>query len=96
MDDRSCSESWLDSSTAEKLYGQRVRREAMNPKHYSILIKWDPRENIYVVTIPELYRCRTHGETHNEAIKNALEVIELWIEDAQKAGDPIPQPSFAA
>jgi hypothetical protein len=24
-----------------------------------------------------------------EAIKNAQEVIELWIEDAQKAGEPI-------
>ena len=68
----------------------------MKPEHYSILIQWDPRDNIYVVTIPELYGCRTHGETYEEAIKNALEVIELWIEDAQKAGDPIPQPSFAA
>lgn len=68
----------------------------MNPRHYSILIQWDPRDNIYVVTLPELHGCRTHGETYEEAIKNALEVIELWIEDAQKAGDPIPRPSFAA
>jgi len=68
----------------------------MSPNPYSILIQWDPRDKIYVVTILELYGCRTHGETYEEAIKNALEVIELWIEDAQKAGDPIPQPSFAA
>ncbi|GCE03955.1 type II toxin-antitoxin system HicB family antitoxin [Dictyobacter aurantiacus] len=68
----------------------------MNPKHYSMLIQWDPRDNIYVVTIPELAGCRTHGDTYEEAIKNALEVIELWIEDAQKAGEPIPQPTFAA
>jgi predicted RNase H-like HicB family nuclease len=68
----------------------------MNPKHYSMLIQWDPRDNIYVVTVPELYGCRTHGDTYEEAIKNALELIELWIEDAQKVGDPIPQPSVAA
>ncbi|GHO84226.1 type II toxin-antitoxin system HicB family antitoxin [Dictyobacter formicarum] len=68
----------------------------MNPNHYSMLIQWDPRDNIYVVTIPELAGCRTHGNTYDEAIKNALEVIELWIEDAQKAGEPIPQPTFAA
>ena len=68
----------------------------MNPSHYSMLIQWDPRDDIYVVTIPELPGCRTHGETYEEAIKNAIEVIELWIEDAQKAGEPIPQPTFAA
>ncbi len=68
----------------------------MNPNHYSMLIQWDPRDNIYVVTIPELARCHTHGNTYTEAIKNALEVFELWIEDAQKAGESIPQPSFAA
>ena len=68
----------------------------MNPSHYSMLIQWDPRDDIYVVTIPELPGCRTHGETYEEAIKNAIEVIELWIEDARKAGEPIPQPTFAA
>ena len=61
-----------------------------------MLIQWEPRDNIYVVTIPELSGCRTHGDTYEEAIKNALEVIELWIEDAQKAGEPIPRPTFAA
>jgi len=30
----------------------------------------------------------THGRTYTEAVKNALEVIELWIEDAQKSGEP--------
>ena len=31
-----------------------------------------------------------------EAIKNAHEVISLWIEDAQKAGEPIPPPMVTA
>ncbi|MEO6890409.1 MAG: type II toxin-antitoxin system HicB family antitoxin [Ktedonobacteraceae bacterium] len=68
----------------------------MNPKHYSMLIQWDPRDNIYVVTIPELSGCRTHGDSYEEAIKNTLEIIALWIEDAQKAGESIPQLTFAA
>ena len=88
----------MPDTTRYKMYKKHLERlvKQMSPKHYSKLIQWDPRDNIYVVTIPELYGCRTHGETYEEAIKNALEVIELWIEDAQKAGDPIPQPSFAA
>lgn len=66
----------------------------MNPKHYLLYIQWDPRDNIYVVTVPELHGCRTHGDTHKEAIENALELIEMWIEDAQKTGEPIPPPMF--
>lgn len=68
----------------------------MNPNHYSLVIQWDPRDNIYVVTVPELPGTRTHGRTYEEAIKNAHEAISLWIEDAQKAGEPIPPPMVTA
>ncbi len=68
----------------------------MNPEHYSMVIRWDPRDDIYIVDVPELPGCRTHGKTYAEAIKNALEVIELWIEDAIKSGEPVPPPLVAA
>lgn len=64
----------------------------MNPEHYSLLIQWDAEDNIYVVTVPELPGCRTHGKTYDEAIKNALEVIELWLETAKDLGWSIPRP----
>ena len=68
----------------------------MNAQHYSINIQWDPRDDIYIVTVPELPGCKTHGKTYKEAIGNALKVIELWIEDAQKVGEPIPLPMIKA
>ena len=68
----------------------------VQPEHYSMNIRWDPRGDIYVVSIPEFPGARTHGKTHGEAIRNALEVIELLIEDAQKAGEPIPSPMVVA
>jgi predicted RNase H-like HicB family nuclease len=68
----------------------------MKPEYYSKVIQWDPRDNIYIVSVPELPGCRTHGKTYEEAIQNALEVIELWIEDAQASGQPIPAPRVAA
>jgi len=64
-------------------------------KHYSMLIQWDPRDNIYIVTVPEL-KIRTHGKTYEEAIKNASEVIELWIDVATQDGRPIPPPQTYA
>jgi predicted RNase H-like HicB family nuclease len=66
----------------------------MNPKHYSMHIQWDPRDNIYIVSVPELPGCKTHGDTYEEAIKNASEVIDLWTEAAEKDGRPVPPPRY--
>ena len=68
----------------------------MNPEHYSMLIQWDEEDKIYVVSVPELPGCRTHGKTYEEAIKNALEVIELWLETARDLEWEIPKPQTLA
>jgi predicted RNase H-like HicB family nuclease len=54
--------------------------------HYSLIIEWDPRDNIYVVTMPELPGCRTHGATYAEAIRMAQEAIEVWVTGALQDG----------
>ncbi len=66
-------------------------------KHYSMIIQWDPNDKIYVVTVPELPGCMTHGHTHEEAIKQGEDAIESWLLVAQELGRPIPTPkTFAA
>jgi predicted RNase H-like HicB family nuclease len=60
--------------------------------HYSLIIEWDPRDDIYVVTVPELPGCRTHGSTYEEAISQAQEAIEAWVESAIADGDALPAP----
>ncbi|MBX5458330.1 MAG: type II toxin-antitoxin system HicB family antitoxin [Thermogemmatispora sp.] len=64
-------------------------------KHYSLIIQWSEQDQAYLVTVPELPGCQTHGETYEEALKHGLEAIDLWIEDAQAHGDPIPLPRVA-
>jgi predicted RNase H-like HicB family nuclease len=61
-----------------------------------MVLEWDPRDGIYIATVPELPGCRTHGATLEEAVKNGREAMELWIDSARKWGDPIPQPRFFA
>jgi predicted RNase H-like HicB family nuclease len=59
---------------------------------YSMTIEWEPQGGVFVVTVPELPGCRTHGKTYEEAVTQAQEVIELWIDVAREDGDPIPPP----
>ena len=60
---------------------------------YSILIQWSQEDNCYVVSIPEFtnyYQPVTHGETYEEALENAQEVLEMMLEDNTK----LPAPNF--
>jgi predicted RNase H-like HicB family nuclease len=61
--------------------------------HYSMIIQWSDEDEAFIVTVPELPGCKTHGDTYEEAVKNGKEVIELYIEVEQKLGAPIPEPN---
>jgi predicted RNase H-like HicB family nuclease len=61
-------------------------------KHYSMLIQWDADDQIYVVTVPELPGCQTHGKTYEEAVRQGRDAIESWIEANLARGRPIPEP----
>ncbi len=67
----------------------------MNEIHYSMLIQWDNEDKIFVVTVPELPGCMTHGSTYEEAVRQGQDAIESWIMVAQEMGRPIPQPGIA-
>ena len=67
-----------------------------NSGHYSMVLEWDPEDDIYIVSIPELPGCRTHGRTADEAVEQGRYAMESWIEAAEAAGWPIPQPRIFA
>ncbi|GCE25856.1 hypothetical protein KDA_13400 [Dictyobacter alpinus] len=46
--------------------------------------------------MPELPGAKTHDKTQEEALKNAYEVIELWLETAKALGWNIPKPQIIA
>lgn len=45
---------------------------------------------------PELPGCRSDGETPAEAIENAYDAIDCWLEAAEEMGRPVPLPRRAA
>jgi predicted RNase H-like HicB family nuclease len=59
---------------------------------YSLALVWDPDDRIFVVTVPELPGCRTHGATYEAAAANAREAIASWVSAARDFGDRLPAP----
>jgi len=62
--------------------------------HYSMTIEWEPKGEVFVVTVPELPGCRTHGATYGEAVQQGQEAIEGWIEAMRDWGRPVPPPRY--
>ena len=60
-------------------------------KKYEIIIYWSSEDNAYVAEVPELAGCIADGNTYQEALSNAEQIIEEWIETATKLGRHIPK-----
>ena len=59
---------------------------------YAVIIYWSKEDDAYVAEVPQLAGCAAHGESQEEALRNAQDAIALWIETAKEFGDPIPEP----
>ncbi len=59
---------------------------------YEVIIYWSNDDNVFVDEVPELPGCIAHGETKAEALANADEAVQLWLDTAKEFGDPIPEP----
>jgi antitoxin HicB len=60
---------------------------------YTIVLRRDTVDNIFVARAEELPGCSAHGETEPEAISNLHDNMRVWIEDCIDSGDAVPEPS---
>lgn len=59
---------------------------------YSILIQWSEEDCCYIVSLPEFGPyAHTHGDTYEEALQNAQEVLQMLIESTPQEALPQPQ-----
>lgn len=63
-----------------------------NDFKYQLEITWSEEDKAYIVNVPELSGCMTHGDTVEVALKNAQEAIEGYIESLEARGLPVPTP----
>ena len=52
----------------------------------------DGKAGAYGVTVPDLPGCTSGGSMTDEALRNAVEAVRLWAEDAIADGEALPQP----
>lgn len=57
-----------------------------------MIIYWSEEDQAYIAEVPELAGCMADGNSYQEAVRNAEQVIAEWIETAVELGRPIPEP----
>jgi predicted RNase H-like HicB family nuclease len=57
---------------------------------YAALV--DGKTGAYGVVVPDLPGCTSGGRTTDEALRNAIEAVRLWAEDARADGEKLPRP----
>jgi predicted RNase H-like HicB family nuclease len=59
---------------------------------YETILYWSNEDSAFIAEVPELPGCITHGTSQEEALANAIEAIQLWLDTAKEFGDQIPEP----
>jgi predicted RNase H-like HicB family nuclease len=60
-------------------------------RRYTVLLTPELEDGGYSVAVPALPGCRTQGDTLQEALANAREAIQLYLEDVIADGEPVPE-----
>jgi antitoxin HicB len=60
---------------------------------YTIVLRRDVRDEIFVARAEELPGCSAHGDSESEALSNLRDAMRLWIEDCLESGDTVPEPA---
>lgn len=71
---------------------QKKKTKSRSEFKYRVDISWSPDDESYVVKVPELQGCTTHGDTWEEAVQNAREAIAAYISSLEKRKLPVPKP----
>jgi predicted RNase H-like HicB family nuclease len=61
-----------------------------------MVIEWSDEDGAFIVTVPELPGCVTHGLTYAEAARQGEDAIATWLATARRWGDPVPEPRVFA
>ena len=59
-------------------------------RRFTVVLIPDPESSVITVQVPALPECVTQGDTVDEALEHARDVIRLTLESRAAHGEPIP------
>ncbi|MDR0446454.1 MAG: type II toxin-antitoxin system HicB family antitoxin [Oscillospiraceae bacterium] len=59
---------------------------------YEIILYWSEDDSSYIAEVPELAGCMADGSTAKEALHNAEQIVQEWLDTAKELGRIIPEP----
>ena len=68
-------------------------------RRYTVILQPETEagfEGYFNVIVPALPGCFTYGTSRDEALANAREAIELYLEDLEASGESIPEERIEA
>ena len=63
-------------------------------KDYHINIFYSEEDGGYIADIPDLQVCSAFGNTPEEALAEVKQAKAAWLEAAEAAGKPTPEPRY--
>jgi antitoxin HicB len=70
---------------------QRATSSEKQTLRYSVVLNWDVTTNAWEVTVPALNGAVTCGDTVEQALEMARDLICINVEDMQAHGESIPR-----
>lgn len=61
----------------------------MQSLHYTVILEHE-EDGGYHAFVPALPGCHTQGDTVDEALENAREAIQAYLESLKAEGEPVP------
>jgi predicted RNase H-like HicB family nuclease len=62
---------------------------------FHINVFWYPDDGCWIADVPDLQLCSAHGDTPELAVTEVLTAIDLWLETAKAADQPVPEPRYS-
>jgi antitoxin HicB len=74
---------------------EKQKAKASLKPRYTVVIQWSDEDDCFVVSLPEWGTgAKTHGDTYEEAAKNAREVLKLLMQSATSGAGQLPEPKL--
>ena len=61
--------------------------------NYPIVVFWSKGDDADIADVPDLRACSAHGETPEEALREALVARKLWLGVPREDGLSLPDPA---